>query len=146
MKLLVMVLALFVSTISFPTYAVVFGNHKTSSLYGDTVIIEIEVFNLYETEYQDLEFDLIDSVNIEAEGKSYPITFKQSFIQSNGLGWLTLFSNEKVYNGTLNFILGIGSSENKGKRKYSVTFFGPNENRPVKTCNIRSKRMKCVED
>lgn len=139
-------LFLIVSAFSLNAKAIVFGNAKTASLYGEKAIIEIEIFNLYDMNYEDVEFEIIDAYNEEISNEKFKLTFKKSFIQSNGLGWLTLTSNENIFNGNINFVLRSENKNNKGKRKYKITLYGTSKNRPIKTCNFKSKRIKCIED
>lgn len=131
---------------SFNSSAIVFGNAKTLSEYGDKVVIEIEVFNLYSLTYGDMDFSISDLVNIEVNKEKYPVSIKKSFIQSNGLGWITIVTKEPIYNGILKFNLVLKSNQTKGARAYNLSFYGNKKNRPSKTCKIKSIRMKCVNE
>jgi hypothetical protein len=131
------------STFSLNSNAIVFGNAQTTSNYGESVTIQIEVFNLYNLKYSDIDFKLINVINKEKSNKSYKIEIDKSFIQSDGLGWITIVTKYPIYNGVLIFTLELDSDETKGKRRYELSFYGKEKNRPDKTCKIESIRMKC---
>lgn len=143
-KQVILFLLAIMSITSFKAAAIVFGNAKTLSKYGNSVVIEIEVFNLYDFQHKDIDIQLLNFRNKESKNKYVDVKFEQSFIQSNGLGWITIVTKDKIYKGSLEFILSMKTDKNQAKRQYNLTFYGDEKNRPIKTCNINTKRMKCL--
>ena len=137
-------LAVMLALFTFNTSAAVIGNASIDGNYGKSITIEIELFNLYDNNARDVSIKITDLVNVDKNSDTHNPKFKESFLKSSGLGWVTIVLEEPVYSGIISFTLEVVTTDSKAKRRYTLKPYGRALNRPIKTCPIKSKRMKCA--
>lgn len=134
--------------ISFTANAIAVGGINVHSKYGQPLILEIELFNIYDINHKDIQVRIVPKsehgIKTTAEDKLKNISF--GIYTSNGIGWISITSPEKIYGGPVDFIIEVKWPEGRTFRHYRASLIGLSGHEPIEEniCPSNSIWIKCL--
>jgi hypothetical protein len=139
----------FLSIYSLSASAVTVGGIKVYSKYGERVRFEVELFNLYNMDPKNIEIKIIPKLNHgfknTMEEKLGEVSY--GIYTSGGIGWVTVSSEDIVYNGEIDIVIEFKWPEGKTFRHYVQPLIGMPSSKPIEEiiCPSKGIWIKCVE-
>lgn len=119
------------------------------SYYGEPLNLELELFNLYDIDFENLKVRVVPYLEHGIKGtmENKIESFSYGVYTSNGIGWVSITSSDAIYSGEINLIIEVVSSRGSFYRHYKQNLIG----KPLINsgdefiCPSRGRWIKCVE-